>query len=208
MIVLPPSSPSSPAQPNDLLSDMAAEDAVADLLLRLGEDPRRDGLKDTPARVWRALRELTDGYGRDPQQVLDVTFDVEYDEMVVCSGVQFASLCEHHMLPFIGTATLGYLPGERVVGLSKLARVVDVFAHRLQVQERMTQQIAQALDVALEPIGTGVVITAHHMCMGIRGARQPTATMTTSALTGNIKALPEARAEFLALAKEGQAHGE
>ena len=189
------------AVPHDLLSDVVAEDAIADLLLRLGEDPERDGLQDTPGRVWRALREMTDGYGRDPAAVLQVQFAVEYDEMVVCSGVRFASLCEHHLLPFTGTATLGYLPGERVVGLSKLARIVDVFAHRLQVQERLTQQIARALDEQLVPLGVGVVITAQHQCMGVRGAHQPGAHMTTSALVGAMKDQAETRAEFLALAR-------
>lgn len=189
------------ARPDDMIGDLTAEDAIEDLLVRLGEDPARQGLVDTPARVWRALREMTDGYGRSAQDVLAVQFDVEYDEMVVVRDVRFASLCEHHMLPFTGTATLGYIPGERVVGLSKLARVVDVYAHRLQVQERLTQQIADAIDSVLEPVGVGVVITAHHACMGVRGALQPQATMTTSALRGAMKAQPETRAEFLGLAR-------
>jgi GTP cyclohydrolase I len=187
--------------PSDLFVDMEAEDAITMLLNRLGEDPERDGLRDTPARVWRSLIEMTDGYAQDAEKVLDVQFDVDYDEMVVCSGIRFVSLCEHHMLPFTGTATVGYLPGERVVGLSKLARLVDVYAHRLQVQERLTQQIVQTLDDVLEPLGAGVVITARHECMSVRGVRQSRAAMTTSALTGAIKEQHETRAEFLGLAR-------
>lgn len=179
----------------------APTDAVTRLLEFVGEDPSRDGLKGTPGRVTRALAEMTDGYAQDPKDLLDVTFDVAYDEMVVVRGVKFASLCEHHMLPFTGVATVGYIPRDRVVGLSKLARLVDVYAHRLQVQERLTNEIAQAILEHVNPAGVGVVITAHHECMGVRGAKRPDATMTTSALHGAMREDPAARAEFLALGR-------
>jgi GTP cyclohydrolase I len=134
---------------------------------------------------------------------LGTTFDQAYDEMVVLAGIRFASLCEHHMLPFYGTATVGYIPSERVVGLSKLARLVDIYARRLQIQERMTVQITAALDIHLQPLGSAVVLRSHHMCMGIRGVQQPEAEMVTSSLTGAFRDKPEARAEFLALARDG-----
>jgi GTP cyclohydrolase IA len=183
-----------------------AEDCVRRLISLCGEDPERDGLVDTPERYVRALAELTDGYEQDPAAFLGVQFDdVTYDEMVVVNNVRFSSLCEHHLLPFIGHATVAYIPGEKVVGLSKLARVVHAYAHRLQVQERLTSDIAGAIDSVLNPIGTGVVITAQHLCMTVRGVREPEATMTTSTLYGALRDKPEARAEFLALAR-GNGH--
>lgn len=175
--------------------------AVRSLLLVVGEDPGREGLQDTPGRVCRALVEMTRGYGMNAEEILATTFDEFCDQMVVVSGVRFASLCEHHMLPFTGHATVGYIPRTRVVGLSKLARLVEMFACRLQVQERMTFEIADAISAYLDPIGVGVVVAAHHACMGSRGARQPDGVMTTSALAGAMRDKPEARAEFLALAR-------
>lgn len=178
-------------------------DAVQTLLYWVGEDPTREGLRDTPSRVLRSLAELTQGYSVDPALVLERTFPDEYDEMVVLRGVSFTSLCEHHLLPFVGTATVGYVPapGAGVVGLSKLARLVSCFAQRLQVQERMTVQIADALEKHLTPLGSGVLVEAHHSCMGCRGVRQPGATMVTSSLRGAMRDEPETRAEFLNLAR-------
>ena len=180
--------------------------AVATLLRYIGEDPSREGLWDTPGRVVRALRELTAGYAMDPKTILDTTFDEPYDEMVVLEGVPFASLCEHHLLPFTGRVTIGYVPEARVVGLSKLARLVECYARRLQVQERMTRQLADALDTWLEPKGVGVVVEGSHSCMSLRGVQKP-GVMRTAALTGVLFDKPEARAEFLALARQANGHG-
>lgn len=162
-------------------------DAVVRLLEHIGEDPNRDGLVDTPARVLRSLTEMTAGYSDDVGAHLNVQFDVPtHGGLVLVDGIQFTSLCEHHMLPFVGTAAVGYRPGERVVGLSKLARTVHTFAKRLQVQERMTEQIADALDEHLEPEGAGVVIRATHSCMAARGALQPASSMQTQAFRGSL----------------------
>ncbi len=180
-------------------AESGPEDAVTRLIQWVGDNPNRNGLLDTPARVTRALRELLSGYEQDAGTHLSVTFDDSCDQMVVVSGIKFTSMCEHHMLPFTGTATVGYLPDQRVVGLSKLARAVDVFARRLQVQERMTEQIADAIHDHLQPQGCGVVVTAHHSCMGLRGALKPDALMTTSALRGKFLD-PTVRAEFLGFA--------
>lgn len=182
--------------------DISVEGAVRVLLRRVvREDPEREGLLDTPRRVVKALGEMTTGYGQDVHEILGTTFDTEgYDEMVVLRGIDFVSLCEHHMLPFTGTAAVGYVPGERVVGLSKLARLVDCFARRLQIQERMTKEIADAVMEVLSPQGVGVVVSAHHSCMGCRGVRKPGASMVTSYLAGVMRDNVAARAEFLALA--------
>lgn len=177
-------------------------DAVLRLLQHIGEDPTRDGLRDTPRRVVKALRELTSGYALDPAEVLGTTFEVSHDEMIVVRNVPFSSLCEHHMLPFTGTATIGYVPAEggRIVGLSKLARLVDLYARRLQVQERMTDQIAAAVEEHLSTIGVGVIVKAHHTCMSMRGIGKA-GEMVTSRMTGALRDKPEARAEFLKLAE-------
>lgn len=184
------------------MSRPAAENAVRVLLGDIGEDVDRPGLRDTPARYVRALHELTAGYETDIAELLGVTFPDDYDELVVVRGVEFTSLCEHHLLAFTGTATVGYIPtpGLGVVGLSKLARLVDAFARRLQVQERMTQQIAEAIDKHLSPVGVGVVVRARHSCMGCRGVRKPTAEMVTSSMLGAMRDEPQTRAEFLSLA--------
>jgi GTP cyclohydrolase I len=182
-------------------SQEAAEVGVRALLSHLGADVTDPGLLDTPARVVRALREMTSGYSVDPAELLSVAFDVSFDEMIVVRAVEFTSLCEHHLLAFTGTATVGYIPnGRGVVGLSKLARLVECYARRLQVQERMTQQIAQALQSFLDPVGVGVVVRARHSCMGCRGVRKPGAEMVTSSLLGAMRDEPQTRAEFLTLA--------
>jgi len=179
----------------------APEDNITRILQYLGQDPTREGLLDTPKRVLKALKEMTSGYDADPETILSTVFTEDYDQMVVLTGIEFVSLCEHHLLPFRGTATVGYIPNGKVVGLSKLARLVDAYARRLQVQERMTEQIAEAITEHLAPIGVGVYITAHHSCMGNRGVRKHDATMATQALHGAMLNDGNARAEFMRLAQ-------
>jgi GTP cyclohydrolase I len=174
-------------------------DAVVRLLQHIGEDPRREGLLDTPKRVVKAFSEMTSGYSLDPAEILGTTFDIgDCDQLVVVSGIEFTSLCEHHMLPFTGTASVGYLPAARVVGLSKLARLVDLYAQRLQVQERMTTQIAQAIMDHLDARAAGVIIRGAHSCMSCRGVRK-TSVMTTSAMFGELRDNPVMRTEFMGL---------
>jgi GTP cyclohydrolase I len=175
------------------------EDSVMRILEFIGEDPTREGLLDTPKRVVKAFREMTAGYEIDPYKDLEVTFAEDVDQMVVLSNIHFDSLCEHHMLPFSGTATVGYIPDGSIVGLSKLARVVEAYSRRLQVQERLTDQIADAIEDVLGPKGVGVVLTGHHSCMGLRGIRKAGGLMTTSALRGVMKTDGVVRAEFMAL---------
>jgi GTP cyclohydrolase IA len=175
---------------------------VESLLVELGEDPDRPGLRATPGRVSRALRELTDGYGvRAEDVVADAVFDQDYDEMVVVKDIPFYSLCEHHMLPFFGTCHVGYLPKGKVVGLSKIPRLVGVFAHRLQLQERLTNEIAEALNTTLAPKGVGVVVQARHLCMEMRGVEKPGGQMITSCMLGTFRRDPRTRAEFLELVR-------
>lgn len=179
----------------------APEDAVTRILQYIGVDPTSEGLRDTPKRVTKAFREMTTGYQDDPEKILSTVFEEKYDQMVVLSDIEFVSLCEHHLLPFRGTATVGYIPDGKVVGLSKLARLVDCYARRLQVQERMTEQIAQALIDHLNPVGVGVYVTAHHSCMGNRGVRKHEGRMSTQALYGAMMNDGNARAEFMRLAQ-------
>ena len=178
-----------------------AEGAVRTLLAYLGEDPGREGLRETPARVVRAWDEASTGYERDPHELLRRTFSetAGYDEIIVLAGVHFVSHCEHHMLPIAGQAHIGYLPRRRVVGISKLARLVELYAARLQVQEKMTAQIARALDETLRPRGVGVILEATHMCMTARGVRKPGVVMTTSSMLGTFRTKASTRAEFLSL---------
>lgn len=173
--------------------------AVREILLAVGEDPDREGLRDTPARVARMYAELFSGLHREPAEHLRQCFTQKYDEMVVVRDISFASLCEHHMLPFIGTAHVGYLPKGKIVGLSKLARVVEDVAHRPQVQERMTEEIADLLMQELEARGVAVVVEAMHTCMTIRGVKKPTSVCITSAMRGGFKDNQSTRAEVLAL---------
>lgn len=176
------------------------EEAVRQILDAVGENPQREGLVGTPERIARMYDELLAGYQQDPRELLRAQFDQEkYDQMILLSGITFTSLCEHHMLPFVGQAAVGYLPAGRVLGISKLARLVDIYARRLQIQERMTHQIAEFLMRELAPLGVGVLIRARHACMGLRGAKKPEAWMTTSALIGSFRQ-PEVRAEFFQLA--------
>ena len=173
-------------------------DAITTLLTELGEDPARAGLVGTPERVRRMYAELTNGYATDPEALLNAAaFEVDYDEMVVVRDIEFYSLCEHHLLPFFGRAHVGYLPRGRVIGLSKIPRVVDMYAHRLQVQERMTQQVATFLMERLEPKGVGCVVEATHLCTVMRGVRKQEATMVTSAMLGTFRRDAKTRTEFL-----------
>jgi GTP cyclohydrolase IA len=175
---------------------------VEALLVELGEDPKRQGLQATPARMSRALREMTDGYGMRPQDVIaGAVFDQAYDEMVVVKDIPFYSLCEHHLLPFFGHFHVGYLPRGKVVGLSKIPRLVGVFAHRLQLQERMTKEVAEALETALAPRGVGVVVEARHLCMEMRGVEKPGGQLITSCMLGTFRRDPRTRAEFLELVR-------
>lgn len=175
------------------------ERAVREILLSVGEDPDREGLLRTPSRVARAYAELFAGMHTDPREHLRTVFHERYDEVVLLRNIEFHSLCEHHLLPFTGRAHVAYLPDGKVVGLSKLARLVEGFARRPQVQERLTTQIADALMEELNPIGSACVIEAIHTCMTIRGARKPGSTMVTSALRGIFKENPSSRAEILTL---------
>ena len=177
-----------------------AERAVAELLAALGVDPDAQGVRDTPARVARMFAELL---GPTPIRATTFANDGGYDQMVVVADIAFASLCEHHLLPFLGVAHVGYLPGERIVGLSKLPRVVEHFARHLQLQERLTVQVADWLERELHPRGVGVVLEATHLCMSVRGARQPGARTRTSALRGLMRDDPATRHEFLQLIGAG-----
>lgn len=179
-------------------STLEGERAVEVLLCVIGEDTSREGLRDTPSRVVKALLEMTAGYGESPAEILSTTFAEHSDELIILRGIDFHSICEHHMLPFQGVAHVGYLPG-KVVGISKLARLVHCFARRLQIQERMTQQIAHAVETHLEARGVGVVIAAHHLCMGCRGVRLPATQLITSSMLGTLRNSAETRSEFLRL---------
>jgi GTP cyclohydrolase I len=181
-------------------SDAEAEDAFRRILRWIGEDPDRDGLRDTPRRLVRSFREYFSGYDEDPEDVLRKTFEeVEgYDEMIVLRGVAFESHCEHHLAPIVGRAWVGYVPDRRVVGISKLARVVDIYAKRLQIQERLTAQIANTIESVLRPRGVAVVVKATHHCMVSRGVRKRGTDLVTSRMLGCFRAQPITRQEFLA----------
>ena len=173
---------------------------VEEMLGRLGEDPKRDGLARTPQRVDKALRFLTSGYQMKLEQILNgALYEVKYDEMVVVKDIEFFSLCEHHMLPFYGKMHVAYLPQKKVIGLSKIPRIVDMFARRLQIQERLTQQVAQTVQEAIKPLGVGVICEARHFCMMMRGVEKQHSGAMTSAMLGAFRDRKETRDEFLAL---------
>jgi GTP cyclohydrolase I len=175
------------------------EAAVHTILASVGEDPDREGLQRTPERVARMYDELLSGYDTDPIALInDALFDVEYDEMVLVKDIEFYSMCEHHMLPFVGKAHVAYIPDKKVIGLSKIPRIVDMFARRLQVQERMTREIAEFLDEVLHPKGVAVVVEGAHMCSMMRGVKKANARMVTSTMLGSFKDNPQTRAEFMA----------
>jgi GTP cyclohydrolase I len=178
---------------------MIGEDLIRRMLIDLGEDPEREGLRKTPARVARAFEYLTRGYGQDPAAVIgDAKFIEDYSEMIIVRDIDFFSLCEHHIIPFYGRAHVAYVPDRHIVGISKIARLVECFARRLQVQERMTQQIATTLADVLQPQGVGVVVRAEHMCMRMRGVEKPNSLVVTSALLGCFQRR-ETRQEFMNL---------
>ena len=178
------------------------EKQVAQILAELGEDVQREGLKRTPERVAKALRFLTSGYEKNVEDVLnDALFVENYDEMVVVKDIDVFSVCEHHLLPFIGKCHVAYLPGKKIVGLSKIPRLVEMFSRRLQVQERLTTQIAQTLQEALQPRGVAVVVEAMHLCMVMRGVEKQNSRAVTSAMLGAFRERPETRAEFMELIK-------
>ncbi len=186
----------------DDLAGVSTEELYREMIRRLGEDPDRDGLLRTPARMEKSMAFLTKGYGQTVEEVLHgALFDVEYDEMVIVKDIEFYSMCEHHLLPFYGRAHVAYLPTKKVIGLSKVARVVDVFARRLQVQERLTQQIAEAIENAIAPQGVGVVLEAQHLCMMMRGVEKQDSATVTSAMLGAFKTQMQTRNEFLSLVK-------
>ena len=189
-------------QPDDadiLADDGRVEAAVREILVEIGEDPDRQGLARTPERVHRMYAELTAGYRVDPERLINgAVFEVDYSEMVIVKDIPFYSLCEHHLLPFFGTASVAYIPRGRVIGLSKIPRVVEMYARRLQVQERLTQQVADFLQERLQPQGVGVVMEATHLCAVMRGVRKPGTIMVTSSVLGIFRSRDKTRAEFLA----------
>jgi GTP cyclohydrolase IA len=187
--------------------EMALEKAYREVLARIGEDADRDGLKRTPERMAKSIQFLTRGYHENPEQLLrGALFDVDYDEMVIVKDIEMFSLCEHHMLPFFGKVHVAYLPKGRVIGLSKIPRLVDTFARRLQVQERLTKQIADSIQEAIQPIGVGVVIEARHLCMMMRGVEKQHSSTVTSAMLGAFRA-HQTREEFLSLVRDSRHSG-
>ncbi len=192
--------PSIPASPPATFTEATTEDLHRELLRRLGEDPSRDGLLGTPTRVARSMAHLTRGYAQTVEQAIHgALFDVDYDEMVIVKDIEFYSLCEHHLLPFFGRAHVAYIPEGKVIGLSKVARVVDVFARRLQVQERLTRQVADAIIDSIHPQGVAVILEAQHLCMMMRGVEKQSSVTTTSAMLGVFKTQLQTRNEFLSL---------
>jgi GTP cyclohydrolase I len=184
------------------LNGTSTEDLVAELLQRIGEDPKREGLLRTPERYAKALKYLTKGYDEDPETVLNgALFTVTYDEMVIVKDIEMFSLCEHHMLPFFGKVHIAYIPKGKVIGLSKLPRLVEVFARRLQVQERLTTEIAETIQRVIDPQGVGVIIEARHLCMMMRGVEKQHSGTVTSAMLGDFRERKETRDEFLSLVR-------
>jgi GTP cyclohydrolase I len=191
-----------PVESDSGLAGFSTQEMYREILCRLGEDPARDGLAATPARVEKSMAFLTKGYSEDPTKILrGAMFDVDYDEMVIVKDVEMFSLCEHHMLPFFGKVHVAYIPNGKVIGLSKIPRLVEVFARRLQVQERMTRQIADTIQEAIAPQGVGVVIEARHLCMMMRGIEKQHSSTVTSAMVGCFQK-KETRAEFLSLVRQ------
>jgi GTP cyclohydrolase IA len=181
------------------LTSASLDELMREMLIRLGEDPQREGLVQTPQRYAKALQDLTKGYREDPEQILQgALFGVDYDEMVIVKDIEMFSLCEHHMLPFFGKVHVAYIPKGKVIGLSKVARLVEVFARRLQVQERLTVQIAETIQKVIQPLGVGVVVEARHLCMMMRGVEKQHSATVTSSMLGAFRA-QQTRQEFLSL---------
>ena len=184
------------------LDSISTQDLYREMLARIGEDPTRDGLLRTPERMEKSMAFLTRGYGQSVTEVLhDALFDVDYDEMVIVKDIEFYSMCEHHLLPFFGKAHVAYVPNGKVIGLSKIPRLVDVFARRLQVQERLTTQIADAISDAIDPQGVAVILEAQHLCMMMRGVEKQHSATVTSAMLGVFKTQLQTRNEFLSLVR-------
>lgn len=180
------------------------QDLISDLLTQLGEDPSREGLSRTPARVEKSLKFLTSGYTADLDQILnDALFSVDYSEMVIVKDIDFYSLCEHHLLPFFGKCHVAYVPRTRVIGLSKIPRIVDVFSRRLQVQERLTNEIAETIRQKIDPLGVGVIMQGTHLCMAMRGVEKQNSCTVTSAMLGTFRSDARTRSEFLQLVQRG-----
>ncbi len=189
------------------LKNATYEELVREMLTRVGEDPDREGLLRTPGRVAKAMEFLTKGYNETPSEVLnDALFTVDYDEMVIVKDIEMFSMCEHHMLPFFGKVHIAYIPNGKVIGLSKLPRLVDIFARRLQVQERMTTQIAEGIQELIQPQGVGVIVEARHLCMMMRGVEKQHSSAVTSAMLGVFRDL-DTRTEFLSLVRQRTSNG-
>lgn len=187
------------------LAASSTQELLRELLMRLGEDPDRDGLLRTPERMQKSLEFLTKGYQQDPDKVLQgALFDVSYDEMVIVKDIEMFSLCEHHLLPFFGKVHVAYIPNGKVLGLSKIPRLVDIFARRLQVQERLTVQIAETIQRAIQPQGVGVVIEARHLCVMMRGVEKQHSAAVTSHMLGSFRGEDKTREEFLSLIRNGK----
>src|SRR6267154_3399230 len=185
------------------LTSASTADLVHEILVRLGEDPQRDGLLKTPERVQKALEYLTKGYHEDPDKILQgALFDVTYDEMVIVKDIEMFSLCEHHMLPFFGKVHVAYIPNGKVIGLSKIPRLIETFSRRLQIQERLTTQIAETIQKVIQPQGVGVVIEARHLCMMMRGVEKQHSAAVTSSMLGCFREEQETRTEFLSLIRQ------
>src|SRR5438445_11928452 len=192
--------PMKPTTENPTLTSASFEELVRETLVRLGEDPEREGLVRTPERVHKAFEFLTRGYNEDPEAMLNrALFTVTYDEMVIVKDVEVFSLCEHHMLPFFGKVHVAYIPNGKVIGLSKIPRLIEIFSRRLQIQERLTTQIAETIQKAVEPQGVGVVIEARHLCMMMRGVEKQHSAAVTSSMLGCFRDAQETRTEFLSL---------
>jgi len=204
------SNPMSPSRQPEIadLRHASFEDLVREMISRIGEDPSREGLIDTPERVAKSMEYLTHGYAQQPSDVLNgALFTVDYDEMVIVKDIEMFSLCEHHMLPFFGKVHIAYIPNGKVIGLSKLPRLVEVFARRLQVQERLTTQLADAIQETIQPQGVGVVIEARHLCMMMRGVEKQHSAAITSAMLGVFREQQETRNEFLSLLRQKPPNG-
>ena len=189
-----------PSVESETLTSASFDDLVREMIVRLGEDPKREGLISTPERVHRAYEYLTRGYKEDPEALLKgALFTVNYDEMVIVKDVEMFSLCEHHMLPFFGKVHVAYIPNGKVIGLSKIPRLIEIFSRRLQIQERLTTQIAETIQRAIEPQGVGVVVEARHLCMMMRGVEKQHSAAVTSSMLGCFREEQETRSEFLSL---------
>jgi GTP cyclohydrolase IA len=194
----------STTEPNTLTS-ASFQDLIREMLVRLGEDPQREGLLRTPSRVKNAYEFLTKGYKEDPEALLKgALFTVSYDEMVIVKDIEMFSLCEHHLLPFFGKVHVAYIPNGKVIGLSKIPRLIEIFSRRLQIQERLTTQIAETIQKAIEPQGVGVVVEARHLCMMMRGVEKQHSSAVTSSMLGCFREEEETRVEFLSLIRQRQ----